>query len=149
MSFNGDKSYERYKQYRLNKYRYEQEQIIFPISVIAILAAIISLWKYILITITAVGVIVIIALMIYRHLKKQVVAKQPIVLTEEDAREGVTANITVKYNSSVAKLELDVPPNVKDGQKFVIKNILFQDDTGKVRKKKLYLTVQIRNGGNV
>ena len=149
MSFNGDKSYERYKQYRLNKYRYEQEQIIFPISVIAILAAIISLWKYILITITAVGVIVIIALIIYRYLKKQVVAKQPIVLTEEDAREGVTANITVKYNSSVAKLELDVPPNVKDGQKFVIKNILFQDDTGKVRKKKLYLTVQIRNGGNV
>ena len=149
MSFNGDKSYERYKQYRLNKYRYEQEQIVFPISVIAILTAIISLWKYILITITAVGVIVIIALMIYRHLKKQVVAKQPIVLTEEDAREGVTANITVKYNSSVAKLELDVPPNVKDGQKFVIKNILFQDDTGKVRKKKLYLTVQIRNGGNV
>ena len=149
MSFNGDKSYERYKQYRLNKYRYEQEQIVFPISVIAILAAIISLWKYILITITAVGVIVIIALIIYRYLKKQVVAKQPIVLTEEDAREGVTANITVKYNSSVAKLELDVPPNVKDGQKFVIKNILFQDDTGKVRKKKLYLTVQIRNGGNV
>ena len=149
MSFNGDKSYERYKQYRLNKYRYEQEQIIFPISVIAILAAIISLWKYILITITAVGVIVIIALIIYRYLKKQVVAKQPIVLTEEDAREGVTANITVKYNSSVAKLELDVPPDVKDGQKFVIKNILFQDDTGKVRKKKLYLTVQIRNGGNV
>ena len=149
MSFNGDKSYERYKQYRLNKYRYEQEQIVFPISVIAILTAIISLWKYILITITAVGVIVIIALMIYRHLKKQVVAKQPIVLTEEDAREGVTANITVKYNSSVAKLELDVPPDVKDGQKFVIKNILFQDDTGKVRKKKLYLTVQIRNGGNV
>ena len=149
MSFNGDKSYERYKQYRLNKYRYEQEQIVFPISVIAILAAIISLWKYILITITAVGVIVIIALIIYRYLKKQVVAKQPIVLTEEDAREGVTANITVKYNSSVAKLELDVPPNVKDGQKFVIKNILFQDDTGKVQKKKLYLTVQIRNGGNV
>ena len=149
MSFNGDKSYERYKQYRLNKYRYEQEQIVFPISVIAILAAIISLWKYILITITAVGVIVIIALIIYRYLKKQVVAKQPIVLTEEDAREGVTANITVKYNSSVAKLELDVPPDVKDGQKFVIKNILFQDDTGKVRKKKLYLTVQIRNGGNV
>ena len=149
MSFNGDKSYERYKQYRLNKYRYEQEQIVFPISVIAILAAIISLWKYILITITALGVIVIIALIIYRYLKKQVVAKQPIVLTEEDAREGVTANITVKYNSSVAKLELDVPPDVKDGQKFVIKNILFQDDTGKVRKKKLYLTVQIRNGGNV
>ena len=149
MSFNGDKSYERYKQYRLNKYRYEQEQIVFPISVIAILAAIISLWKYILITITAVGVIVIIALIIYRYLKKQVVAKQPIVLTEEDAREGVTANITVKYNSSVAKLELDVPPDVKDGQKFVIKNILFQDDAGKVRKKKLYLTVQIRNGGNV
>lgn len=149
MSFNGDKSYERYKQYRLNKYRYEQEQIVFPISVIAILAAIISLWKYILITITAVGVIVIIALIIYRYLKKQVVAKQPIVLTEEDAREGVTANITVKYNSSVAKLELDVPPDVKDGQKFVIKNILFKDDTGKVRKKKLYLTVQIRNGGNV
>ena len=149
MSFNGDKSYERYKQYRLNKYRYEQEQIVFPISVIAILAAIISLWKYILITITAVGVIVIIALIIYRYLKKQVVAKQPIVLTEEDAREGVTANITVKYNSSVAKLELDIPPDVKDGQKFVIKNILFKDDTGKVRKKKLYLTVQIRNGGNV
>lgn len=31
-------SYKRYKQYRRNKYRYEQEQITFPIAVILALA---------------------------------------------------------------------------------------------------------------
>ena len=51
MKSNEEKSYERYKQYRLNKYRYEQDQIVIPFSIIAILAAIITFWKYLLIAI--------------------------------------------------------------------------------------------------
>ena len=46
-----ERSYERYKQYRRNKYRYEQEQIIFPIAIIVGGAILISLWKYILIAV--------------------------------------------------------------------------------------------------
>ena len=62
---NEDKSYERYKQYRLNKYRYEQEQITFPIAVILILATIIGLWKYIVLAIAIACGIAVVALLVY------------------------------------------------------------------------------------
>ena len=68
---NDEKSYERYKQYRRNKYRYEQEQIIFPIAVMLVLGAIISLWKYIVIAIGVACAIAVICLLIYLYLKKQ------------------------------------------------------------------------------
>ena len=68
---NDDKSYERYKQYRLNKYRYEQEQIIFPLAIILIGATIIGLWKYIVLAIAIACAIAIICLFVYLYLKKQ------------------------------------------------------------------------------
>lgn len=149
MNTSEDKSYERYKQYRLNKYRYEQDQIIFPLTIVIALTAIISLWKYILIAAVVLALIAAIALMIYWHLKGQVITSQPIFLTEEDARNGVTAHINVKYNSSHARLELEIPPNVKNGQKFLVKDVLFKDTSGKVTKKRVHFQVQICAGGKM
>jgi hypothetical protein len=149
MSVSEDKSYERYKQYRLNKYRYEQEQIVFPLTIVIALATIISFWKYILIAVAIVALIAVIAILIYWHLKRQVIASQPISLTAEDARDGVTAHINVKYKLSQAKLELEIPPDVKDGQKFVVKNVLFKDTSGKAIKKRVRFQVQICAGGKM
>ena len=149
MSVSEDKSYERYKQYRLNKYRYEQKQILFPLTIVIALAAIISFWKDILIAVAIVAVIVVIALIIYWHLKRQVIASQPISLAAEDARDGVTAHINVKYKSSQAKLELEIPPNVKDGQKFVVKDVLFKGTSGKAKKLRVHFQVQIRERGKM
>ena len=55
-----ERSYERYKQYRRNKYRYEQEQIMFPVAVIVGLSVLISLWKFILIALAIIAVLALI-----------------------------------------------------------------------------------------
>ena len=59
-----ERSYKRYKQYRRNKYRYEQEQITFPIAVILGLALFIRYW-YIVIAIAA----IILAFIIFRKVR--------------------------------------------------------------------------------
>ena len=83
---NGDRSYERYKQYRRNRYRYEQEQIIFPIAAIIGLAIIIGLWKHILIAIAAVFILAVMVAIFYLYLRKQLKSGQEIVLSKEDAK---------------------------------------------------------------
>ena len=121
-----ERSYERYKQYRRNKYRYEQEQIIFPIAIIIGLSIIISLWKYILIAIAVVSFLAVVVAILYLYLKKQLKSEQDIVLSKEDAKEGVEAKISVLYDSQIVFFVFDIPSDVKDGQKFVAKNILFE-----------------------
>ena len=140
---NDEKSYEQYKQYRQNKYRYEQEKIIFPIAVIVGIAILISLWKYIFIAIASICVLAAVAVFLYIYLKKQLVANQPIVLSKEDAKEGVEANISVIYDSQSVSFVFNIPPNVKDGQKFVAKNILFNNKKGKKIKKNVHFKVQV------
>ena len=122
-----ERSYERYKQYRRNKYRYEQEQIIFPIAIIIGLSIIISLWKYILIAIAVVSFLAIVVAILYLYLKKQLKSEQDIVLSKEDAKEGVEAKISVLYDSQIVSFVFDIPSDVKNGQKFVAKNILFEN----------------------
>ena len=139
---NDEKSYEQYKQYRRNKYRYEQEQIIFPIAVILVLTTIISLWKYIVIAIGIACAIAVICLITYLYLKKQVIG-QPIVLNKEQAMDGADATVNVSYKDSRATVHLNIPANVNDGEKFVIKNVLFKDANGKTFKKNVHLIVKI------
>lgn len=138
---NDEKSYERYKQYRLNKYRYEQEQITFPLAIILIGAAIIGLWKYIVIAIAVACAIAVIFLLVYLYLKKQL-TKQPIVLTKEQAKDGVNATVNISYKNSRATVCLDIPANVQDGEKFVVKNVLFKDVNGKILKKNVHLVIK-------
>ncbi len=140
---NDEKSYEQYKQYRQNKYRYEQEKIIFPIAVIVGITILISLWKYIFIAIASICVLAAVAVFLYIYLKKQLVANQLIVLSKEDAKEGVEANISVTYDSQSVSFVFNIPPNVKDGQKFVAKNILFNNKKGKKIKKNVHFKVQV------
>lgn len=139
---NDEKSYERYKQYRLNKYTYGQEQIIFPIAIILIGATIIRLWKYIVIAIAVACAIAVICLFIYIYLKKQL-TEQPIALTKEQAKDGVNATVNITYKNSRATLCLDIPANVQNGEKFFIKNVLFEDESGKACKKNVCLVIKI------
>lgn len=140
---NEDKSYERYKQYRLNKYRYEQEQITFPIAVVLILATIIGLWKYIILAVAIACGIAVVALLIYVYMKRQVTGTQPITLTEEQVQEGVNATINITYKEYHTTLALDIPPNVKNGEKFVIKDVAFEDSCGKQIKKRVHLKIKV------
>ena len=140
---NDDKSYERYKQYRLNKYSYEQHQIIFPLSIIIGGAILMSLWKYILIAIATIIVLAVAVAILYLYLKKQLKARQAVILTQEDAKEGVNAHIDVTYGSQTVSFVFNIPSDVKDGQKFVAKNILFKNKKGKIVKKNLHFKVKV------
>jgi LPS O-antigen subunit length determinant protein (WzzB/FepE family) len=139
-----ERSYERYKQYRRNKYRYEQEQIIFPIAIIIGLSIIISLWKYILIAIAVVSFLAVVVAILYLYLKKQLKSEQDIVLSKEDAKEGVEAKISVLYDSQIVSFVFDIPSDVKDGQKFVAKNILFENKKDKKVKKNVHFKVIVQ-----
>ena len=138
-----ERSYERYKQYRRNKYRYEQEQIIFPIAIIVGGAILISLWKYILIAVAVFFAFSVVVVIFYLHSKKQLKIEQDIVLSKEDTNEGVEAKINVSYNFQTVSFVFSIPPNAKDGQKFVARNILFEDKKGKIVKKNVHFKVQI------
>ena len=144
MKNNDDRSYERYKQYRLNKYRYKQEQIIFPIGIIIGLAILIGLWKYILIAIGIISILGLAVLIWYLYAKKQLTAEQPILLTEDDARTGVNVAANITYHSKTVRVETDVPPNAKDGQKIVVKNVWFDNKKGKPVKKNVHLLIRIK-----
>ena len=140
---NDERSYERYKQYRRNKYRYEQEQIVFPIAIIVGGAILISLLEYIFIAMVAIFVIAIAAAILYIYLKKQLKSKQDIVLSKEDAKEGVEAKISVSYDSQTVSFVFNIPSDVKDGQKFVAKNILLENKKGKKVKKNVHFRVKV------
>ena len=139
-----ERSYERYKQYRRNKYRYEQEQIMFPVAVIVGLAVLISLWKYILIALAIIAMLALAVAVLYLYLKKQLKSEQDVVLSPEDAKDGVEAKINVSYNSQKASFLFEIPSNVKDGQKFVAKNILFKNKKGKNVKKNVHFKVRVK-----
>ena len=143
MRSNDDRSYERYKQYRRNQYRYKQEQIIFPIAIVVGGAILISLWKYILIAIAAVLVLAVSVAILYMYLKKQLKSERDIVLSKEDAKEGVEAKINVSYDSQTVSFVFDIPSGVKDGQKFVAKNIIFENKKGKNVKKNVHFKVKV------
>ena len=145
MKTTDENSYERYKQYRQNKYRYEQEQILFPISIIIGIAILICLWKYILIAVAAVIVLVVAMATFYLYSKKQLKSNQPIVLSKADAKEGVNATINVTYDSQIISFDYDIPSGVKDGQKFTAKNILFENKKGKPIKKNVHFIIRIKD----
>lgn len=140
---NDDRSYERYKQYRRNKYRYEQEQIMFPIAIIVSGAILISFWKYILIAIAAVLVLAVVVAILYLYLRKQLKSQQDIVLSKEDAKEGVEAKINISYDSQIVSFVFDIPSDVKNGQKFVAKNIMLENEKGKKVKKNVHFKVRV------
>ena len=139
-----ERSYERYKQYCRNKYRYEQEQIVFPIAIIVGGAILISLWKYILIAIASILVLAVVVAILYLYLKKQLKSQQDIVLSKEDAKEGVEAIINVSYDSQTVSFVFNIPSSVKDGQQFVAKNILFENKKGKKVKKNVHFKVKVQ-----
>ena len=139
-----DRSYKRYKQYRRNKYRYEQEQIMLPIAVIIGLAIIIGLWKYILIAIAAILVLAVAVTIFYLYLKRQLKSQQDVVLSKEDAKEGVEAKINVSYDSQTVSFVFNIPSGVKDGQKLVAKNILFENKKGNKVKKNVHFKVKVQ-----
>lgn len=138
-----DDSYEKYKQYRLNKYQYENNQKLLPIIIILVIAFVTAIFKYVLIALALVAVAIIIFLLYLLYLSKQLTA-QPIVVTEDDVKEGVSLHITVNYNSTQAVVDFDLPENVKHGQKIKVKNVVFEGKNRKRTKKDVIFKIEIK-----
>ena len=98
-----ERSYKRYKQYRRNKYRYEQEQITFPIAVILGLALFIRYW-YVVIAIAA----IILALIIFRKVRKKNVTKSTetgYINKHNQRNNGCTYSHGTDYNQKFYSME--------------------------------------------
>ena len=98
-----ERSYKRYKQYRRNKYRYEQEQITFPIAVILGLALFIRYW-YIVIAIAA----IILAFIIFRKVRMKNVTKSTetgYINKNNQRNNGCTYTHGTDYNQKFYSME--------------------------------------------
>ena len=98
-----ERSYKGYKQYRSNKYRYEQEQITFPIAVIFGLALFIRYW-YVVIAIAA----IILALIIFRKVRKKNVTKSTetgYINKHNQRNNGCTYSHGTDYNQKFYSME--------------------------------------------
>ena len=98
-----ERSYKRYKQYRRNKHRYEQEQITFPIAVILGLALFIRYW-YVVIAIAA----IILALIIFRKVRKKNVTKSTetgYINKHNQRNNGCTYSHGTDYNQKFYSME--------------------------------------------
>ena len=129
-----------YEQYFMNRSRYEREQIIFPITIIIGIVIFLWLFKFILIAVVATAVL---ALAVYLIFKRRLFSEQPIVLTKKQAREGAELRANIVYRSSSARVTVDIPAGVKDGERIIIKNVVFEDEKGKKSRKIVRLRIKI------
>ena len=98
-----ERSYKRYKQYRRNKYRYEQEQITFPIAVILGLALFIRYW-YIVVAVAA----IVLAFIIFRKVRKKNVTKSTetgYINKHNQRNNGCTYTHGTDYNQKFYSME--------------------------------------------
>ena len=98
-----EKSYQRYKRYRRNKNRYEQEQIIFPIAVIVALALFISYW-YIILSVAA----IVLVFIIYRKVRQKRVLKSTekgYINKRNQRNNGCTYSHGRDYNQKLYSME--------------------------------------------
>ena len=138
-----EESYKRYKQYRLNKYRYEQEQKL-PLYIIILLGILSTVWHYILFALVL-FVIIFFAIAIYRALrKKEMTVEQPIILTSEEAENGTELEVYIKNIDVPLTLNVKIPPKTKNGQKFALRNVRTKNVSGKIVKMDIYFTIEIR-----
>lgn len=137
-------SYKRYKQYRLNRYRYEQEQKIVPLTIVLAAAAVMCIWQYIVLTVT-ISVLAIVAFLI---LEKSVLRKmkcvQNLVISSEEAKSGTEIEAIINNTQPPTIVLLKIPPKAKSGQKYVAKNVEIEKNSQK-KKVNIYFTIEVKN----
>ncbi|MGM9652291.1 MAG: hypothetical protein ACI3XP_01495 [Eubacteriales bacterium] len=122
-----EKSYKRYKRYRLNKHIYEQEQIFFPLSIILIGTVIAFIWHYILFAIMLVAIAVLTFFLLEKHFSKQMHSAQKLIISSKEAQSGVEIEATIKNLQKPTTIILRIPPKTKNGQKYIARNVEIQD----------------------
>ena len=138
-------SYDNFNEYRLNKCIYKYNRNILPIFIAIGVAVVTVLWKFMWIAIALICVLAIVAVLLYLYFAKQLEAQQAINLSREDAEEGVEVTLNVTYKSYRASVVFDIPAGIEDEQKFVARNILFENKKGKTVRKNLHFKVKVQD----
>lgn len=141
---NYEESYKRYRQYRLNKYRYEQEQITFPLAIILIGVVITSIWRYILLAIIIIAIAVLTFFVLKKHFSKQMRSAQKLVISSNEAQNGTEIEATIKNIETPTTIILKIPPKVKNGQKYIAKNVEIQNNSEK-KKVNIHFIIEIKD----
>lgn len=139
-----EESYKRYRQYRLNKYRYEQEQRVIPLAVILIGALILSAWHYILLAVIIAAIAILIFLILKKHFSNQMYSVQKLSISSKEAQNGAEIEATIKNIEVPTTIILKIPPNVKNGQKYIAKNVEIQNNSEK-RKVNIHFIIEIED----
>ena len=139
---NYEESYKRYRQYRLNKYRYEHEQFTFPLAIILIGAIILSIWRYVLVVIAIIALAVLTFFVLKKHFSKQFHSVQKLVLSSSEALNGTVIEATIKNTETPTTIILKIPPKVKNGQKYIAKNVEIHSNSEK-KKVNIHFTIEI------
>ena len=98
-----EKSYRRYKQYCRNRYRYWQEQITFPVTVMIALIIFFKYWYLILFVAT-----IVLAFIIYRKVRKKRVLKsteQGYINKRNQRNNGCTYSHGTDFNQKFYSME--------------------------------------------
>ena len=131
MLYYDENSYDSYRQYRLNRYRYEQDMWMLPLGIIIAGAILNFIWPYILIGAIVVSVVVL-AFFFWRKRKPgKMRSAQPLVLTPEEALRGVNINAEIANIGKPMTIRIHIPPNTKSGQKYIAKNVEIENQSGK------------------
>ncbi|MBE6701683.1 MAG: hypothetical protein E7582_07355 [Ruminococcaceae bacterium] len=69
---------------------------------------------------------------------------QKIVLSSEEARDGIEINATISNIDVPKTIVLKIPPRVKNGQKYIARNVEIQKDSEK-KKVNIYFTIEIKD----
>ncbi len=138
-----EESYRRYRQYRLNQYRYEQDQKL-PIYIIIFLAFLSTIWHYILLALLA-FLIVFFSIAVYKALrKKDFSVVQSIVLTKKEAEEGTSLDVHIANFDTPFTLNVIIPPKTKNGQKFALRDVKAKKSSGKTVKIDIFFIAEVK-----
>ncbi len=140
---NEDNSYKRYRQYRRNKYRYELDQMLFPVATIIIGAIAISIWKQLLITLIFILLIIVAYFIAKSYYDRQMRCKDNIKISSNEALCGTCIDVVIKNLPTPLKVSVEIPPNTKDGEIIVVKSIETVNSQGKKVKKNLHLRIEV------
>ena len=138
-----DIRFERDMLYCMDRYFYEYHKKYYFVYVAIAIIILSLLLKYILVAIAVAVAFAVILFLIFLYCRKQLKSEQYIILSKADTKEVVEARINVAYNSQRVSFDFDIPAGVKNGQRFVARNVLFENKKGKKTKKNVHFTVKV------
>lgn len=113
-------------------------------SLVFTVLLIVALLKYILICFVALLIFAIVFAFVKNLIQKRMYSSQAIVITPEEAVSGTEVEVYVRNIKSPVTFNVKIFPNIKNGQKIIVKNIEMENESGEKYKKDICIRVEIK-----